>query len=721
MLNTILDRIPIRTIIYTIIYGYIVFLGIYLLCWGAPQIWFRFTAYLRQVDILPDQYKATSTKYNDLFDLSSGFGDDSRFIYSPLPHGPYTRLIRLLPGKDATPIQCSIFDSDLSENPKYEALSYEWGSDDFNMCGIMLDGKPFPVRTNLWQALHYLRDKRTTRTLWIDAICINQHDDLEKAVQIAQMKDIYSQAWTVLSWLGTSNKYIDEAFDMMEGLYREIPSSILYGSPISFPLPDVPAAEDLMMKCQHFITVATARLRANPLSPETIRSIFSKCPYWSRLWIIQEVLLAKKLVICCGNRRFRWEVYSALRPLMHHYLVMHNYALSPERRDLENISVAFDTNSAAFLDKQRVRAVIDSTGQPSFDLKGVLNISLAAACSRPRDRIYGLLGLIHAPEMPIDSEKPMFEVFTDSIHYIKHPRIRGEGDQYDLHTVRFGQIIQALLLGPFDNTRRMNSCFRISGFHTGTITQIGPTCTRSDPFDVIKTKLEHLFQSFPEALRGIPLTTDDTKVLESIVSRYAHNDAKTYNLPRPTEVSPIVIKTKSVYESKCMDMIQPWRPRTFKAVQPTYSKDGMLDDYAKQENPALELDANAMLPPTSQPTPPRIFRTSALGFGLCPASTLPGDIVIQFLYSDTAFILRPLQQHPPSQRMQYSFVGRCFVGRNRAIDATLKFELARDIFYVALHGDILTEEMARRVPMDRLDIIVDSETLQYLTQPRSHP
>jgi hypothetical protein len=72
--------------------------------------------------------------------------------------------------------------------------------------------------------------------------------------------------------------------------------------------------------------------------------------------------------------------------------------------------------------------------------------------------------------------------------------------------------------------------------------------------------------------------------------------------------------------------------------------------------------------------------------------------------------------------MQYSFVGRCFVGRNRAIDATLKFELARDIFYVALHGDILTEEeMAMRVPMDRLDIIVDAETLQYLTQPRSHP
>ncbi len=414
MLNTILDRIPIRTIIY----GYILFLGIYLLCWGAPQIWFRFTAYLRQVDILSDQCKATPTKYNDLFDLSSGFGDDPRFIYSPLAHGPYTRLIRLLPGKDATPIQCSIFHSDLSGNPKYEALSYVWGSDDFNMFGIMLNGKPFPVRTSLWQALHYLRHKRTARTLWIDVICINQHDDLEKAVQISQMKNIYSQAWTVLSWLGTSNKYIDEAFDMMEGLYREISSSILYGPPISFPLPDVSAAEDLMMKYQHFITVATARLRANPLFLETIRSIFSKCPYWSRLWIIQEVLLAKKLVICCGNRHFRWEVYSALRPLMHHYLVIHNYPLSPERRDLENITAAFDTNSAAFLDKQRVRAVIDSTGQPSFDLKGVLNISLAAACSTPRDRIYGLLGLIHAPDMPIDYEKPIFEVFTDSIHCI---------------------------------------------------------------------------------------------------------------------------------------------------------------------------------------------------------------------------------------------------------------------------------------------------------------
>ena len=80
-------------------------------------------------------------------------------------------------------------------------------------------------------------------------------------------------------------------------------------------------------------------------------------------------------MICCGDKRFRREIYSALRPLIHHMLVL----AVPSRHlqigvhpmqdpvprhlqtgvDWDKISIAFDTSGAATLDKQRRGLVAD--------------------------------------------------------------------------------------------------------------------------------------------------------------------------------------------------------------------------------------------------------------------------------------------------------------------------------------------------------------------------
>ncbi|KAE9367120.1 hypothetical protein N431DRAFT_300133, partial [Stipitochalara longipes BDJ] len=123
------------------------------------------------------------------------------FIYNPLPAGTYTRLITLLPGNGASPIECLLTTTNLSKQPEYEALSYLWGEVDAAY-GILLNGQPFPVGKLLWLALYRLRHTINHQTLWIDAISINQNDEAEKAIQIRQMGKIYSQASTVLAWLG---------------------------------------------------------------------------------------------------------------------------------------------------------------------------------------------------------------------------------------------------------------------------------------------------------------------------------------------------------------------------------------------------------------------------------------------------------------------------------------------------------------------------------------
>lgn len=117
-----------------------------------------------------------------------------------------TRMIHLLPHEDRNaPIECKLFDYDLSQRRDqshiYEALSYCWESK-MKPEFVTLNGFFFSVTKNLYNALLHLRDRQLERTLWIDAMCINQGDMDEKSKQIPLMRIIYAQAGDVIVWLG---------------------------------------------------------------------------------------------------------------------------------------------------------------------------------------------------------------------------------------------------------------------------------------------------------------------------------------------------------------------------------------------------------------------------------------------------------------------------------------------------------------------------------------
>ncbi len=94
-------------------------------------------------------------------------------------------------------VQCPMTSEDA-----YEALSYVWGTGGvagFVYCG----GKGIGVTANCLTALTYLRRRRKVRTLWVDAICINQAGPIEeKNHQVTLMSDVYTGASKVLIWLG---------------------------------------------------------------------------------------------------------------------------------------------------------------------------------------------------------------------------------------------------------------------------------------------------------------------------------------------------------------------------------------------------------------------------------------------------------------------------------------------------------------------------------------
>ena len=78
-----------------------------------------------------------------------------------------------------------------------------WG-DPTNDLTIQLEGHATPVTSNLYSALKHLRQTKTERTLWIDALCINQGDNNEQFAQVALMQHVYWQASAVVVFFGDS-------------------------------------------------------------------------------------------------------------------------------------------------------------------------------------------------------------------------------------------------------------------------------------------------------------------------------------------------------------------------------------------------------------------------------------------------------------------------------------------------------------------------------------
>jgi hypothetical protein len=147
---------------------------------------------------------------------------ENRYRYAPLAPGAI-RLLRLLPNTDvAAPIQCSLFDypiphSNISSH-LYDALSYTWGPAG-ESCAITVVEEPLAfdllVRPNLYAALTHLRNPTLERIMWIDAVCINQQDDRERADQVQRMAEIYSKASRVVVWLGDGEDRGDEALETL--------------------------------------------------------------------------------------------------------------------------------------------------------------------------------------------------------------------------------------------------------------------------------------------------------------------------------------------------------------------------------------------------------------------------------------------------------------------------------------------------------------------------
>lgn len=184
----------------------------------------------------------------------------------------------------------------LLDGHAYTALSYCWG-DARKMTLMLLDGKPKRITQSLAAHLHHAVDRMQCNELaqvvyWVDAVCINQADNEEKSFQVQLMGDIFSNARFVEAWLGPASSSSLAAFNCM----RDLAQMTIDASPDSKRATGTISRVDLD-RCSYITHHFTERLA--PLYELLQR------PWWRRVWVQQEVVLAplNRITLVCGHDR----------------------------------------------------------------------------------------------------------------------------------------------------------------------------------------------------------------------------------------------------------------------------------------------------------------------------------------------------------------------------------------------------------------------------------
>jgi len=347
----------------------------------------------------------------------------SHYQYQPLKPSEI-RLLQLLPrspDEEYDPIRCNIIHTSFEQCHvpdsffSYEALSYVWGGD--RTVPIYCGDREILATPNLVSALSRLRQKMPKypgfhRTLWIDAICIDQDDVVERGHQVRLMKDIYSRARRVLIWLGGGKEVEQNLTRIINGnnvLDISIDSRLKHDYPL------------------HLIGV-----RDTAKWTESISGIFDQA-WFQRVWVIQEVAFSRKATVLGGKVSIKWRalVDAAEKstrncdlPLPHRIRCDALVGIDRLRREIQKRMVPDSKSKPGSLALLQSGELVDQAvtikgwnGHPSVrpwqlagirlprnlarlpsDLLELAEFFRSYSATDPRDKIYALLGLAMALE-----------------------------------------------------------------------------------------------------------------------------------------------------------------------------------------------------------------------------------------------------------------------------------------------------------------------------------
>lgn len=304
--------------------------------------------------------------------VHSSFGEQTT-DYKPI------RLLRIQPASDYySPLEVSLEEVNLLSEPEFKALSYVWG-DPKGTIPILLCGKTYEVTANCHAALLRLRQIGDA-PLWIDAISVNQKDEEEKLQQIHCMRDIFYSAREVIVWLG----YCESRRQQTRPSNEEETDRIL-----AELLEELERLTDTnhFHKFEEVLFDGPDRFRAAEAFVDLL-----KHPWFERLWVHQEVCLAKQAFALTRFRVFPMRRIFGLRfdqiniPRVFKRLGRKGQTLA----GLIERGAAFRSRAISIAQYDRkLKRITSSYGTVSL-FKQVTRYK----CHDPRDRIFGVLGLL---------------------------------------------------------------------------------------------------------------------------------------------------------------------------------------------------------------------------------------------------------------------------------------------------------------------------------------
>lgn len=250
-------------------------------------------------------------------------------------------------------IHCGLETISLETFPDYVALSYVWGTGVANKA-ICVNGTTFYVRPNLYDFLIIVAVREYVDVkLFVDAVCIDQSNVSERESQVKLMKDIYSNALHVVAWLGsaeTFSRYAELDSSSLQAMQKTKKVSVRNAYTSAFhttretalderlgPSTSSPAFYDGMENNRKLLSEFIsrfARMRDALVHDREGSRAFSQTmygvedrtlykshpeyvgwsasyvlPFWERLWIVQEVILARSLTLFIDEVRIEPKDY----------------------------------------------------------------------------------------------------------------------------------------------------------------------------------------------------------------------------------------------------------------------------------------------------------------------------------------------------------------------------------------------------------------------------
>jgi hypothetical protein len=238
--------------------------------------------------------------------------------------GKEIRVMILRPGEFEDPLCVDIAHVNLLDDPIYEALSYTWATEDGDASlssEIYCADRQIAITQNCAAALRRLRRPEQERTVWVDAVCIDQETTAERNHQVELMGTIYSKATRVLVYPG------------------EVPGSVFSA-----------------------LEALEADLVLSPTLRSELRQFLSR-RWFHRVWVIQELALATRAQMVLSSKIvfFTPELVRRIRKvcLREKFEVPGPLALEPGFRNADFLTLLHTTRNCEATDpKDKIFAIL---------------------------------------------------------------------------------------------------------------------------------------------------------------------------------------------------------------------------------------------------------------------------------------------------------------------------------------------------------------------------